>query len=208
MAEDEQKHKGRLAAAVLAGSALTFSSFAIGVPAAMADTTDVENVEETATPEPDAADASPTPTTVASGTPDDSDDDETDDEDPEEDEKEDAEGAPSPQDSDFAEDAPEDVSVSPLAEGDVVPGDQSLTADREQIDLEDFIQDSPTDEDSGVNFTATGFEPDSNVTYEVVSPGNVEGTDGTAWTDENGSTQFYIFGYASASDPEVYLGEY
>lgn len=39
MAEEEQK-KGRLATAVLAGSALAFSSFAFGAPAAFADTKD------------------------------------------------------------------------------------------------------------------------------------------------------------------------
>jgi len=211
MAEDEQKHKGRLAAAVLAGSALTFSSFAIGVPAAMADTTDGQQVEETPAPEPEESDATPTATAAASETPADSDDDEADDEDPEEDEKDDADDESASQDSDSDEGVPEDESASPLADGDddsVAPGEQSLTADREQINLEDFIQDSSTDEDSGVNFTAEGFEPNSSVTYEVVSPGNVEGTDGTALTDENGTAQFYIFGYESASEPEVYLGEY
>ena len=37
MAEETPKKKGQLSAAVLAGSALVFSSFAVGIPSAMAD---------------------------------------------------------------------------------------------------------------------------------------------------------------------------
>lgn len=211
MAEDEQKHKGRLAAAVLAGSALTFSSFAIGVPAALADTTDGQQVEETPAPEPEESDATPTATAAASETPDDSDDDEADDEDPEEDEKDDADDESASQDSDSDEGVPEDESASPLADGDddsVVPGEQSLTADRQQINLEDFLDDPELEENQGVNFTATGFEPFSTVTYEVVSLGEIDGLSQTAPADENGTARFYIFGFDWASDPEAYLGEY
>lgn len=50
----EEPKKGRVAAAILAGSALTFSSFAIGVPAAFANT-------ESPAPEDPTEDASPEP---------------------------------------------------------------------------------------------------------------------------------------------------
>jgi len=61
MAEEENKKKGRLATAVLAGSALALSSFAIGAPAALAQT------EES--PEPSASIESPSPTPESDETP-------------------------------------------------------------------------------------------------------------------------------------------
>src|SRR5699024_4624782 len=50
MAEEEQ-NKGRLATAVLAGSALAFSSFAFGAPAAFADTEDDPSTPASSTDE-------------------------------------------------------------------------------------------------------------------------------------------------------------
>src|SRR5690625_4232409 len=215
MAEEEQKYRGRLAAAVLAGSALTFSSFAIGMPAALADTTAEPNVQETGIPDPEEPDAPVEPTAVASATTE-ATQKITDEEGPEDGEEADDETASetdgSDEDAGDDADAPEEHDTpSPLADdGDesVAPGDQTLTADRAQIKLDDFINDPDSDDNQGVNFTAEGFEPFSTITYEVVSPGNVEGLSQTAPADENGTVQFYIYGPGSASDPEVYLGEY
>lgn len=66
MAEEELKKKGRLATAVLAGSALAFGSFAFGIPAALAQGEDEEEVQQSAatSPEPENTESgsSPEPT--------------------------------------------------------------------------------------------------------------------------------------------------
>src|SRR5699024_10377658 len=61
MAEEENKKKGRLATAVLAGSALAFSSFAIGAPAAFATPEQSPEATESSSAAPETTESPETP---------------------------------------------------------------------------------------------------------------------------------------------------
>ncbi|GAA2042170.1 hypothetical protein GCM10009720_23490 [Yaniella flava] len=67
MTEEENKKKGRLATAVLAGSALAFSSFAIGAPAAFATAAQSPEATESSSAAPETTESRETPVESDSG---------------------------------------------------------------------------------------------------------------------------------------------
>src|SRR5690625_825767 len=81
----------------------------------------------------------------------------------------------------------------------------SLTADRDQIPLEEFV--GSVDDEPGVHFAVTGLEADTEINYNVTAPETVRDLDGEETADADGNAGFYIYG-PETLDPTVYLGDY
>ena len=82
----------------------------------------------------------------------------------------------------------------------------SLTADRTQITLDDFVG-SP-DSGAGVGFIVEGLEPNTSFTYTATTSGPVADLEETETTDADGFASFSVSGDDSVDDLSVYLGRY
>ena len=82
----------------------------------------------------------------------------------------------------------------------------TLTADRNQILLEDFV--GAAEDEPGVHFTVEGLEAGTQISYEVKASGNLEDLEGSTSVADDGIAGFFIYGFDYVSDPTVYLGDY
>ena len=82
----------------------------------------------------------------------------------------------------------------------------TLSADRTQIELDDFI--GSEDSGAGVGFVVEGLDPNTDFTYTATTSGPVADLEATETTNEEGAARFSVYGDDQASDPSVYLGRY
>lgn len=203
MAEDEQNKNGRLATAVLAGSALAFSSFAFGAPAALAQE-EPNDENQTATASPDSAESETSPAEEPADEKESSDDsDESPDEDDESDRSsEDGDSSPDEKtadeetsDEETSDDAPEITTFD--------ASDVTLEVDPESIAVEDFAR-APA-EDGGVTVTAAGLDSGEEVEFILANAyGPMDHLAGTATADENGVAEYVV--HDTGDSP--YIGNY
>lgn len=203
MAEDEQNKNSRLATAVLAGSALAFSSFAFGAPAALAQE-EPNDENQTATASPDSAESEASPAEEPVDEKESSDDsDESPDEDDESDRSsEDGDSSPDEKtadeetsDEETSDDAPEITTFD--------ASDVTLEVDPATIAVEDFAR-APA-EGGGITSTAEGLEPGEEVDFIfVVGPSPVDHLAGTATADEDGVAEYRVHD----TEENTYIGNY
>ena len=219
MMVEEPKNMGRVAGAILAGSALTLSSFAIGLPAAYAQTT-----EPTTSPTATTSESpSSTPTVSApeseSASPQDKDQEKTEDSDNDKEEAQSEENSPEVSQentqsrlSQTQAQTPATTEESKVSEEDLTSGDADksieplLSINPEQIALEDFVGEDG-EEDIGVVHEIVGLESVATIKYSVTGPEGAQPYGASEDVDENGRVVFTIQGYET-SMPEVYVGEY
>lgn len=180
MAEDENNKRGRLATAVLAGSALAFGSFAIGAPAALAQN-EADQDEQTEQASPDTATESPASEESPSATG----EQDADDNDQSEAEEEDAdERAGDDQASASANATSEDGGDDEAAHED--GGDFGT----QEVDSDVSIDKSQVWPGDTVTVTGSGFTPDAELVINLVE-NDIEVSEGpqigTVTTDSQGA---------------------
>lgn len=172
MAEETPKKKGQLSAAVLAGSALVFSSFAVGIPSAMADEEPAVSVA-TAVPEDEdtAEDVNNEETSSAEeNTEEGSEDSEESEESVDETDNSESGEASEPAESGSDQSASEEP-TSESTQDEVEPETQDA-----EVEVDPFIYFSESSGPAGTTFEVGGggFSPDGDVEISVTEPDSGE----------------------------------
>ena len=172
MAEETPKKKGQLSAAVLAGSALVFSSFAVGIPSAMADEEPAVSVA-TAVPEDEdtAEDVHNEETSSAEeNTEEGSEDSEESEESADETDNSESGEASEPAESGSDQSASEEP-TSESTQDEVDPETQDA-----EVEVDPFIYFSESSGPAGTTFEVGGggFSPDGDVEISVTEPDSGE----------------------------------
>src|SRR5699024_3060254 len=179
MAEDENEKRGRLATAVLAGSALAFGSFVMGIPAAFA-----ENEEK-----PEISD----PASTESGTPESPND-------------VDNEESPEEGDSTGEPELPSSQSPEPSAESTESSDMSTNQVDPDAPDPEWGLSAREGQPGSTVQFPGTGFVPNGEVEVTMSQlRGDQEFNLGSFGVDDDGNLIAPEFQVPTEADPGTYV---
>lgn len=172
MAEETPKKKGQLSAAVLAGSALVFSSFAVGIPSAMADEEPAVSVATAVPEDEDTAEEVENEETPSAeeNTEEGSEDSEESEESADETDNSESGEASEPAESGSDQSASEEP-TSESTQDEVDPETQDA-----EVEVDPFIYFSESSGPAGTTFEVGGggFSPDGDVEISVTEPDSGE----------------------------------
>lgn len=181
MAEETPKKKGQLSAAVLAGSALVFSSFAVGIPSAMADEEPAVSVATAVPEDEDTAEEVENEETPSAeeNTEEGSEDSEESEESADETDNSESGEASEPAESGSDQSASEEP-TSESTQDEVEPETQDDEVEPEtqdaEVEVDPFIYFSESSGPAGTTFEVGGggFSPDGDVEISVTEPDSGE----------------------------------